>query len=212
MPATIAPEIALRARLGDAISHALSLNGKLEAIVPIRSKQSNAGNIFHGKIDHSAPPWNAGAANAVLDLHAQSREMEEWLRIALKLPRRARGGSSANTRKALEAVLRLAQGADDHAVKEHTRWLDGWCHRALIVLGRTEPPQRIPRIPGGKEPKCPWCENHTLRMLPIQGLIKCISPGCKDEENRKPAARMEYSEHLADWIIVWQDGIPGVPA
>lgn len=146
-----------------------------------------------------------------MDLHAQSREMEEWLRIALKLPNRHRGGSSANTGKALEAVMRLSEGVDDHIVAENTRWLDRWITRARIALNYIEPLRRVPRLPGGREPKCPWCDNHTLRMVSREGLIKCVTPKCVDEEKRKPEARMVYSAHVGDFVMVWQDGISGVP-
>jgi hypothetical protein len=207
VPAVIPREIALRSRLKDAIEKALSLNEHLEQVIAIKSKQPSG--IFHGKIDHSQPPWASSIAHCIMDLHAQSREMEEWLRVALKLPQRHRGGSSANTGKALEAVARLCEGADDHAVTENTKWLDGWIRRAQIALGQKEPPRRIPRLPGQKEPVCPWCSNHTLRMLPMKGVIKCVTPKCVDSEGRKPEARMEYSAHVGDFVIIWQDGLVG---
>ncbi len=203
MPTVIPHEIAIRERLKDTVSHALGLNEKLESVIAIKSKQPSG--VFHGKIDHSQPPWAASVANCVLDLHAASREMEEWLRVSLHLPQRHRGGSSVNTRKALEAVVRLSQGADDHSVDRYIRELNGWCRRALIALGHTEPPRRIPRLPGEAEPACPWCHNHTLRMFPVAGLIKCVTPKCNDEEGRKPEARMEYSSHVGDFVLVWQD-------
>lgn len=205
MPATIAPHIALRSRLRETIENALGLNAKLESVIALKTKQPSG--VFHGKIDFSQPPWASGIANCIFDLHAEAREMEEWLRVAAKLPQKNRGGSSGNTRKALEAVLRLAEAADDHAVKQHTKWLDGWCRRALIALGHSEAPSRIPRLPGEPEPVCPWCQNHTLRMFPMAGVIKCISPvsQCADEEGRKPQARMEFSAHVGDFVLVWQD-------
>lgn len=134
-----------------------------------------------------------------------AREMEDDLRLRLKLPRGVRGGSSANTSKALEAVCRLAEGVDDRSVQDCTRDVDRWIRRAQIALGQTEPPRRIPRLPGEKEPACPFCENHTLRMFPVAGLIKCVTPKCTDEEGRKPEARMEYSPHVGDFVLVWQD-------
>lgn len=203
MPAVIAPEITLRYELKDTVSHTLVLNQRLEAVIAIKTKQPSG--IFHGKIDHSQPPWAAGIANCVLDLHAQSREMEEWLRISQHLPHRHRGGSGRNTAKALEAVIRLCEAADDRTVISHAKWLDGWCRRAKIALGHSEPPRRIPRLPGEPEPACPWCKNHTLRMIPLKGLIKCLTPKCEDEAGRRPEARMEFSSHVGDFVLVWQD-------
>lgn len=209
MPAVIPAHVALRSRLRDTIILTADLNSKLEAIVAIKAKAPSG--VFHGKIDHSQFPGNIAAINTILDLHALAREIEEWLRVALKLPQKHRGGSSANTGKALAAVVRLAEGAGDHAVKEHTRALDKWCTRALIVLGTVEAPRKIPRQPGQPDPKCPFCHAATLRSWPMEGVIRCIDPTCRDEEGRKASARMEYSAHVGDFVLVWMDGIAGVP-
>src|SRR5271166_2316082 len=156
MPAAIPVHIALRSRLKDSVNHALALNERLEKVIAVKSRTSSGG--FHGKIDFSQPPWSAGVAHAIMDLHAQSRDMEACLRISLRLPKRERGGSGNNTRIALENVVRLSEGADDHIVKANTRWLEGWERRALIALNVTEAPRRLPRREGFPEPKCPFCE------------------------------------------------------
>jgi len=209
MPVIIPAHVALRSKLKDEVHHALVLNERLENIIAVKSRINLEG--FHGKLGHGPPPWNAGAANAIMDLHAGVRDVEACLRISLKLPKRFRGGSSDNTRAALENVVRLAEGADDHIVAVSTRWLGGWCRKASVALGEAETPRRLPRIEGQKEAVCPFCECHTLRMLPLYGSIKCISPDCKDDEGRKPSAKLEYSEHVGDWLLRWQDGIAGVP-
>ena len=79
-----------------------------------------------------------------------------------------------------------------------------------MALNETESPRRLPRIEGQKEPACPWCKNHTLRMLPLYGTIKCMNPDCKDEEDRKPVAKLEYFEQ--EFVLRWQDDIIGIPA
>src|SRR5216684_1843952 len=99
MPAVIPVHIALRAKLKDSVNHALTLNDRLEAVIAVTSSDASGG--FHGKIDFSRPPWCAAVANAIMDLHAQSRDAEACLRISLKLPKRERGGSGNNTRIAL---------------------------------------------------------------------------------------------------------------
>jgi hypothetical protein len=209
MPAPIPPEIALRDNLRDTVAYALGLNLQLEAVIAVKRKQPSG--VFHGKIDHSQPPWAASAANAIMDLHAISRDLEYNLRYTSGLPSRRRGGSSANTAKALEAVCRIAENLPDDRVRDTSLELKRWAGRAKIALGVTEPPARIPRPPGGKEPICPWCENHTLRMLPAHGIIKCVTPGCADEEGRKPSAKLEYSSHVGDFVLLWMDGLTGVP-
>jgi len=210
MPATIPAHQAVRARLRDAAGHAAELSRKLEDIVAVKSRQPS-GN-FHGKIDHSQPPWHAPAAHAIMDLHALTRQMEAELRSELGFPSRPRGGSDQNTQAALDAVLRLAESADDWLARLYARELGRWSRKASVALGETEIPKRLPRIPGASEPKCPFCENHTLRSLPLAGDIFCINPVCTDENKKRPRARMEYSKDAGDWVMVWQDGIAGVPA
>jgi len=210
MPAVIPVHAELRSRLKTSVQRALTLNERLEGIIAERSRQPSGG--FHGKIDFSQAPWNASAANAIMDLHAEARDAEGRLRAILKLPYRERGGSDDNTRRALEAVLRLSQAADDFSVRSNTRWLDAWCRRAAITLGETEAPRRLPRVEGHDEPGCPWCGNHTLRMFPLEGLIKCVNPDCRDEEKRRPVAQLVYSEYARDLVLLWMDNVVGLPA
>ena len=201
---------ALRNDLRDSIQQAVILSDRLEQLIAVRSQRPS--ERYHGKVDHSQPPWNAQVANVVLDLHAAAREMEAWLRMSQGLPYRLRGGSEGNTKKALENVSRLSEAALDSTVRDHIRLLEKWIRNARVALDETETPKRLPRRPGEPEAKCPWCENHTLRMLPLKGKIFCIKPDCKDDEGRKPSAQMEYSAHVGDMIIVWMDGLAGVPA
>ncbi len=147
-----------------------------------------------------------------MDLHALARQMETELRQEHGFPPRARGGSDPNTRAALDAVLKLAEAADDWLIRVYARELGRWSRKASIALGETEIPKRLPRVPGAPEPRCPFCENHSLRSLPLAGDIFCINPACTDENKKRPRARMEYSVHAGDWVMVWQDGIAGVPA
>jgi hypothetical protein len=210
MPQVVPVHVALRSALKESVQQAIILDERLEALIAVRSRQPS--ERFHGKVDHSQPPWNAQVANVILDLHAKAREMEAWLRASQGLPYRPRGGSGQNTRKALENISRLAEAAQDGTVRDHTRDLEKWIRNARVALDETEMPKRLPRSPGLPEPKCPWCENHTLRMLPLKGQIFCIKPDCKDEQERKPKAQMEYSAHVGDWVICWQDNLLGVPA
>ncbi len=210
MPAVIPAHIALRAKLEDSVRHALALNSRLENLIAVKSRGANSGG-FHGKIDFSQPPWCAPVANAVMDLHAQAREAEGCLRISLKLPYRDRGGSDGNTRRAMEAILRLCEGADDGAVRANVKWIESWCRRASIALGEKEIPCRLPRIEGRPEPACPWCKNRTLRMEPLKGVVRCVNPACRDPDGSKPVARLEYSKFTAQMELIWQDNIVGLP-
>ena len=132
--------------------------------------QSNPGSGFHGKIDFSQPPWCASVAHAIMDLHAQSRDAEACLRIALRLPKRQRAGSSHNTRVALESVVRLSTARGDDSVKGNApvarRVEQESQHRPGM---RPRPPEGSPGVEGVPEPPCPFCKNRTLRMLPSKG-------------------------------------------
>src|SRR6266704_1656463 len=209
MPPVIPAHVAIRVKLKDSVEHAWKLNGRLECVIAVKSQGSHGG--FHGKIDHSQPPWCAAVAHAIMDLHARSRDAEACLRISLKLPPRERGGSSVNTGKALHSIVALAQGAQDAMVISNTRWLEGWSRKASIALGDSEISRRLPRIEGQKERVCPFCENRTLRMLPLKGVIKCLNKDCKDEEGRKPEAHLKYSAFTKQLELIWQDNIVGLP-
>jgi hypothetical protein len=195
-------------RLRDSAGYAAGLDERLEALIAEKPSRPSGG--FHGKIDFSQPPWYAPVAHSHLELHALARRLEKEMRAELGFPDRRRGGSGTNTRKALTAICGLSEGCDDFMVRLVTRELEKWSRRASIALELTEIPKRLPRHPGN--PKCPFCENHTLRMRSLEGKIYCINPGCKDEEGRKPEARMEYSAVIGDWTVLWQDNVAGLPA
>ena len=203
MPAVIPKHVAIRSRLRETVGDALSFNERLEALIAVKSAQPSG--VFHGKIDHSQPPWNAAVADAILDLHAWCRKTEVLMKRNLGFPPRRRGNSSENTKKGLESLTRLAEGADDESVRDVTRWLDSWCRRASQIMGETEAAKRLPRIEGERSMTCPWCKRDTLRQLALAGLIFCIDPNCKDDEKRRPKARLEYFQ--GDFILRWQDGV-----
>lgn len=193
----------IRMRLREAASDALSLNQRLENIIAVKSTRPSG--VFHGKVDHSQPPWNAAAADAIMDLHAWSRENEQLMRLRTGLPVRERGNSSSNTAKALAAITRLAEKARDEDVTSAAAWLAAWTRKASQILGDTEQAARLPRLQGQKEPPCPWCRGTTLRQLPLAGVVFCIDPSCADDEGRHPKARLEYFR--GDFVLRWQDGV-----
>jgi hypothetical protein len=209
MPAVIPVHAAIRSDLRDSARHAVTLDARLESLIACKPWKPS-GN-FHGKIDFSQPPWYAPVAHCHLDLHALSRKLERELQGELGLPARSRGGSTPNTRKALDSVCRLAESADDFIVKLSIRELERWSRRASVALEITEIPKRLPRQPGKPEAPCPWCENHTLRIKPLEGEIYCVNPQCRDENGDKPKASMVYSDIIGDFTILWQDNVVGLP-
>lgn len=199
--------IPLREELRTLADGVIRFGDLLEAVIGIRP---SGGEHRRGKLDFSQPPWNATAADAVLDLHAEIRQLEASMQREAGLPVRHRGGSGANSTAAVNNLCQLAHAVCDDSVRIAVRSLSSWTRRAKIALDITEMPRRLPRTPGQPEPVCPFCRCHTLRIRPLEGLIQCIGD-CTDDQGRKPVAHMEYSGHLSGWVLVWQDGIPGVP-
>lgn len=207
MPAVISAHVALRTRLTDTVTDTIALNDRLEAIVAVRPSRPGGG--FHGKIDFSQPPWHAQAAHVVLDLHAWAREAEAISCLRARLPRRVRGGSTANTRRALARVCAVAESLEDDVVYSSVRWLDGWCRKAQIVLGEREAVRRLPRYPGQPDSVCPWCQRDSLRQRAQMGVIFCVNMACRDEDGKRPRAELEMFG--GEWVLRWQDSLIGTP-
>lgn len=208
MPAAVIPQhIAIRSRLAESVTHALALSERLESLIAIKTRMPSGS--FHGKIDHSQPPWNASVAYAITGLHALARRMEREIRVELDLPARQRGSSDANTGEALRLVVKQCERADDFIVRAYTRELEKWWRSAKIALDEMETPKRLPRSPGKPEPACPFCTNHTLRVEIGENKIYCINPSCSgvDEKDRKLHAHMDYSDIVGDWVVRWDDGV-----
>jgi len=206
MPAVIPQHIAIRTRLAESVTLALGLSERLESLIAVKSRLQYGS--FHGKVDHSQPPWNASIAYAITDLHALARKMETEIRAELGLPARTRGSSDGNTGKALKAVMAQCERADDFIVRLYTRELEKWWRNAKIALDEMEIPRRLPRSPGKPEPECPWCKNHTLRVKILENEIYCVDPSCPAKtDGRSPRAYMDYSVIVGDWVVRWDDGV-----
>jgi hypothetical protein len=137
--------------------------------------------------------------------------MERSLREALNLPLRPRGSSDANTAIALKNVLALAEASDTQRITASARWLEKWCGQAARVLGEASAIIRLPKQPGEHERPCPFCVCFTLRYWPLHGVVRCINPGCRDDEGRRPSAKITYSSFTAHLELLWQDGVLGLP-
>lgn len=116
-----------------------------------------------GALAHSPVPGNAGAFHASTGIHALARWWEAMLLYhhgGTSVWGR-RGGSDANTLKALEAVVRLAAGADDDVLEDLARDL----RRAEADAGAVpaiDEAERWRRLPGRA---CPFCGCWRLMVL-----------------------------------------------
>jgi ribosomal protein S27E len=155
----------------------------LEQVIAVKPA---SGSTFHGKVDHSQPPWCAPVANVIMDLHALAREMEAILRLRQGFPHRERGGSDGNTRKALAAILRLAEAADDGTVRENilfsrpeateTEWREACRDLGIPDEKRTHQlPFVARRMRRRYQLRCPGCgESHTRVRRPRR-RIACLA-------------------------------------
>jgi hypothetical protein len=200
----------LRDQLKEAVTRAVQLSWELESLVAEKSSSPDGG--FHGKLSHSQPPWNAAYAHLITDLHALARDMERSFRVRAGQPVRGRGGSDANTIRALGAVIALAEAVDDTHVAKAVSQLERWSQRTREAMGEADRPRRLPREPNGSEPRCPWCERTTLRWWGLYGKVRCLNYACRDGDGNRPVAAMEYSEVASDWVLVWADGSVGAPS
>jgi hypothetical protein len=207
---TVILEPSCRDRLHAAVDAAVADYHQLK--IAISSNPSQLPSWGSSGKPGSKPPWLASAAYLFLELHHDARLEERRLRLHLFLPIRPRGDSDANTLKALSMVTSLAEAAGTEPAASAASWLERWHGRAARVLGEASPVMHLPRQPGEKERPCPFCRCLTLRFWSLEGRVRCINPGCRDDEGRRPAAVIEYSGFTQQLELRWQDQICGLPA
>jgi hypothetical protein len=195
-------------RLSQAVSSAKAHVPLLEAAIHGGSAPVRGGGRMTPR---SKPPWDAAVACLIIDLQHGARIHESQLRVAIGLPARDRGGSDANTYIALTNIVTLAGTAGESLASEPALWLERWNGRAARALGEASPFALLPRQPGEPERPCPFCQLLSLRYLPLHGMVKCINPSCRDEDGRRPSARIEFSMFTHQLELVWQDGVVGLP-
>lgn len=199
----------MRERLAIAAGACCQAYWRLESLVTTPSPDH--GGAGTRQAPGSKPPWNAAAAVLILDFSREVRAAELRIRLALQLPVRSRGTSDKNTMLALNAVKALCEAAGDDRAAYEATWLERWDARARRALGEASQLVRLPRQPGEPERPCPFCRCFTLRYLPLHGMVRCVNPGCRDEEGRRPSAKIEYSEFTGSLELIWMDGISGLP-
>lgn len=170
-------------------------------------------------------PGNVAALHAIMDAHAGVRDLEVTFRLQVTGVLRERGGSHGNTIVALEALPDLAGAVDvQHRYEtdgqgrrkpckcQHCEALRGLTRWALAIQqlpAVDTAPRWIPIRPGpdGLPPKCPWCETFSLRLSVEYGEIRCVYPGCKDDDGNRPQARLEISRVSGQAVLAWKSGL-----
>lgn len=182
---------------------------QLERLLPEQATSPDAHGTTTGEIAGSPAPWHAQAAAVLLDIHEGARRLEASLRrdIASRLGER-RGGSDENTRRALQSVLRLAQALDDHQLRHTAHIVGRWVTSAQQIrdIDQADRWEPLPRLPGMLPPACDYCGTFSLRWNRRAGEVRCILSACRDDDGRRPVARMVIGRYSGQASLIWQDG------
>jgi hypothetical protein len=163
-----------------------------------------------GTIGRSAPessePWAKQAAGAYFDLYFGAREMARVMRGAKGLRRPI--GDEACGPAGLDIVRNMAPSAEPFILRGVTRKLERWVRAAeqIDAIDEAEPWVPLPRAPDGVELACPYCHTYGLRMLKRKGEVRCVFPGCHDDDGNPTRARMERGRLTGDGILIFGDG------
>jgi hypothetical protein len=156
----------------------------------------------------SRPPWNAAVAYAITDAHAGVRDIEHSFRLIIHGRLRDRGGSTANTLAALDAITAMESAVPQGNARQAARHLIKWATsiRQLPAIDDKPRWEKIRAGPDGLPPKCPHCQTFSLRVALESGVIQCWFPGCKDGDGNRPQARLDISRIDSTPVLVWIDG------
>ena len=141
----------------------------------------------------SKPPYNAAIEHPLLDIHAGVRHLEQQLRLEVTGSVITRGGSDANTIRALAAIERLAAAADQAIAGQAARILDRLLTPILQhpAIDLDQPPRRL-------EAPCPRCQRPMLRYKVLEKKLACL--GCQR------TARLVFGEASGREFLAWDDG------
>jgi hypothetical protein len=186
---------------------------RLRELLPEPIADPAKGTMSHHKVTGSPAPWHVEAAGVLTTVHAGVRDIEVDLHYAItgKLPAgrwvAGRGDSDGNTEEALKAIVKLAFGAPDHAVKKAAREIASWIERGLQIRDIGESEKWIPiRVSKGLPPACVYCSTYSLRVAQQSGRVRCVNPRCEDGNGDRPAGRIEKNQVDGSAMLVWGDG------
>ena len=193
----------------EAVETALRVYDALESLSLERPSRHSGGG--RSVVVGSSPSWHAQAAYLVMELGPLARRLEIDLKLRVTNSGvRTRGTSGANTALALRQVVELAGLAVRDLRWDVWRRLDAWNLRGRTCLGEVEPLALLPRLPGKREPHCPYCRRATLRHQVLAGMVRCVNPACRDDEGNRPVAHITLGQVSGEPILTWRDGTSGL--
>lgn len=196
----------IRARLQDVTDHAWRLYCALELLIPHQETSPNSQvRISRQKLVSSTIPWHDNAAGLVTELHAEVRRLEVHLREEnFGTYGSRRGGSTENTRYALNSIAILADGVNDQLALAVLVVIERWTHRATTVLTPENGLHRLPQEPGAATLRCPHCTYTTMRWHPATGVVVCINPECVTEHGVRPRWQAEFAIRGENVQMIWE--------
>lgn len=182
----------------------MPLLGMLWALA--RSPASAARTGGGGHSAGSPAPWHPAAPTLFL-IDEGVRRLEASLRqeVSGHLGMR-RGGSYANTRLALRAVVNLSYGVPPDSARKAAKIISGWIRTARQEIAEDDRPRPVPRAAGADPIACPYCDTYALRVVPRDARIWCINGECKDHDGERPQGVLDYDDGVGEGMIVWTDG------
>lgn len=184
--------------------------GLLDQLTALITEQASNPDTKHitKRLTGSSPPWHAEAAHVLTEIHQGARDLENDIRYSITGRTMTRGGSDANTRKALHAITQLTPAVPEHITRHAAGQIAGWVRAAQRIrdIDQTERWVPLPRMPGMRPPPCPYCRTYGLRMNRMAGEVRCVNRECVDDEGRRPVARMEHGRLTGDAYLAFADG------
>ncbi len=194
-------------RLRQALAELERMLPTLSALLPEKSGQGPQTGTIGRHAPRSSEPWQAEAADAYWAIHAGVRDVSNAMREERGLGRLVWRGHDDATVQVFQRILNLIPGASDDLLAECLSRVEGWLTSAKQIADIDEADRwvPVPKVPGGKPPKCPYCQTYGLRMSRLRGEVRCSFPGCVDGSGRPTRARMETGGMTGEGVLVFGD-------
>lgn len=153
----------------------------------------------------ASSPWNSVAAELTIEFHRKIRAFESTLNERVVGATKHRGPSHTNTWHAINGVVNLCETIDKADVLGVLNYLTHWVRRAHTYFDPAKGLHRLPRNPGEKEHRCPYCQNKTMRWSPTRGKAVCILPTCENDLGMRPQWFAEFDIIGEQLIFRWDE-------